>query len=106
MYYGVDPLENEVDHENGNKSDNTIKNLRLATHANNTKNRKLSKNNTSGKSGVVWVEKNKNWTPYWESNIRINGRRIYLGCFTNKEDAIKAREEAEIKYFGEFRRKE
>ena len=25
------------------------------------------------------------------------------GIFTNKEDAIKAREEAEIKYFGEFR---
>jgi len=26
-----------------------------------------------------------------------------LGLFTNKEDAIKVRREAEIKYFGDFR---
>lgn len=28
---------------------------------------------------------------------------MYLGSFDNKDDAIQARKEAEIKYFGEYR---
>ena len=30
-------------------------------------------------------------------------KQIHLGTFKNKEDAIKARKEAEMKYFGEHR---
>lgn len=37
--------------------------------------------------------------------ITLNGNRKNLGYFQNLDDAIKAREEAEIKYFGEYRRK-
>ena len=36
----------------------------------------------------------------------INGKSKKLGYFINKEDAIKARKEAEIKYFGDFRSRE
>lgn len=32
----------------------------------------------------------------------LNRKTIYLGVFNNKEDAIKARLQAENKYFGEF----
>jgi len=108
MYYGVDPLENEVDHQNGNRLDNTIKNLRLATLSLNRKNRKLNKNNTSGKTGVVWVGKPSKGRPYWKCDIGVNGKRIHLGCFEKdeKDKAIQARIEAEIKYFGEFRRQD
>ena len=52
------------------------------------------KNSTSGVIGVTFHNKNKSW------NARINhdGKRIHLGAFKNKEDAIKARRDAEIKY--------
>ena len=57
----------------------------------------LQKNNTSGKTGVTWAQNAKRWVAF----IRFNGLYHYLGNFVKKEDAIKAREEAEIKYFGE-----
>ena len=37
----------------------------------------------------------------WLAQIGFNGQKIKLGRFKNKEDAIKARKEAEEKYFGE-----
>ena len=36
------------------------------------------------------------------ARIVLNKKDIYLGRYSNKEDAMKARFEAEIKYFGEF----
>lgn len=56
---------------------------------------KLFKNNTSGYKGVLWREKYQKW----ESTISLQGKRRFLGYFDNKEDAIKARQEAEEKYF-------
>lgn len=103
MYYGIDPLEKLIDHIDGDKSNNKIKNLRLATKSQNNMNRiSLGINNTSGISGVSWHKNNKNW----RARIQLNGVAKHLGCFTNKEDAIKARKEAEIKYFGDFRSKD
>ena len=41
--------------------------------------------------------------PKWKAYIKINQRTIHLGTFSNKEDAIIARKNAEIKYFGDHR---
>ena len=102
MYHGVDPLENLVDHEYGDGSNNEIKNLRLANTSENGSNRvNLNRNNTSGAIGVCWHKRFKKW----QAQIIVNKVYKYLGSFTNKEDAIKARREAEIKYFGDFRGK-
>lgn len=58
-------------------------------------NAKISSNNTSGHKGVsLYGARGK-----WIANITFKGRYIYLGCFEKKEDAIKARKEAEEKYF-------
>ena len=51
---GIDPEEKQVDHIDGNRLNNKITNLRLATNAQNQHNRKKSKNNTSGVTGVFW----------------------------------------------------
>lgn len=37
---------------------------------------------------------------YYNPRICINGKRISLGCYDTLEEAITARKEAEIKYFG------
>jgi len=102
MYHGIDPLEKIVDHIDGDKTNNKINNLRLATVSQNGMNRVgLASNNTSGATGVRWYEKIKKWS----ARISIDGVETSLGYFTKKEDAIQARKEAEIKYYGDFRRK-
>ena len=100
MYHGADPLESLVDHKYGDKSNNKIKDLRLATNSQNCSNRvNLPSNNTSSVIGVCWNKRLKKW----QAQITVNKVQKHLGLFTNKEEAIKARREAEIKYFGEFR---
>ena len=102
MYHGIDPLENLVDHEYGNRKNNKIKYLRLASDSQNQMNHiKLRSDNTSGVTGVSWHKVKKKW----QAMIKA-GKRIHLGDFTNKEDAIQARKEAEKKYHGRFRRKD
>ena len=100
MYHGVDPLEKLVDHIDGNKINNKIKNLRLLNTSQNAMNRvNLSSNNTSGVTGVIWCKRARKWVVL----IMVNRVQKNMGYFINKEDAIKARKEAEIKYFGDFR---
>ena len=64
------------------------------------KNKKLDKRNKSGYTGV---KETKAGT--WNAQIYCNGKYINLGTYKAKEDAIKARKEAEEKYFGEFTHK-
>lgn len=79
--------EHDVDHINGNRVDNRLCNLRLATRRENLKNRMLSTKNSSGINGVSWDKRYKNWT----ARIRIEGKYLYIGNFENKEDAALAR---------------
>tara|TARA_B100001057_G_scaffold162519_2_gene163172 strand:- start:527 stop:1012 length:486 start_codon:yes stop_codon:yes gene_type:complete len=92
-YYGRWP-ENEIDHINHNPNDNRIKNLRELSHKQNMKNQSLYRNNTSGHAGVHWIRRDKRWL----AQIQVNGKKINLGYFKEKEDAVKARKEAEAKY--------
>ena len=86
------------DHKDKNPMNNRKCNLRPATHGENMQNKSVYKNNKSGFTGVSW-DTNK---CQWYVQIQYNKKRINLGCFDNKEDAIRARLEAENKYFGEF----
>ncbi|MED3562284.1 HNH endonuclease [Bacillus xiapuensis] len=96
----MNPEKDEyIDHINHDTLDNRKQNLRKCSNSENTQNRRTPKNNTSGVKGVIWKKKNN----CWEARITYNGKRIHLGCFKELEEAKKVREEAEIKYFGEFR---
>lgn len=64
-------------------------------------NSRIRNNNKSGTTGVCWDKKANKWI----SQISKNRKHFFLGYHINIEDAIKARKEAEIKYFGEFRYK-
>ena len=90
--YGVMP--SNIDHINHKRHDNRIVNLREVTHSDNCKNKALRKNNKSGFNGVCYVKsRNK-----WQVQLRVNNRDVWIGRFSNREDAIKARQEANIKY--------
>lgn len=86
--------EQGVDHINGNPSDNRICNLRLASHLQNMRNRCRPKNNSSGVVGVYWFNRSKKW----QAQINVNRKKIHLGFFDRKEDAIEARKRADIFY--------
>lgn len=84
-----------VDHINNNRLDNRLENLRVVTRSQNSQNMSFIKN-TSSK--YVGVSKNKKTSKY-EASIKVNGKKIYLGHFTEEVDAAKARDKATLKYF-------
>lgn len=86
------------DHADKNKLNNRRENLRPCTQQENIRNRPINKNNTSGFTGVTWDKALKKW----DVKIWVDKKCKRLGRFTNKESAIRARLEAESKYFGEF----
>ncbi len=90
--------ETGIDHINLIRHDNRFFNLRECTQAGNTANIMAPVTNTSGVKGVTWNKARKKWT----AQITSEGIRYYLGIFSDKEDAIKAIQEARIKYHGEF----
>ena len=87
-----------IDHKNRNPLDNRLDNLRHCTVQQNSMNRSIQCNNTSGVTGVYWSKTYNKWI----ATIKINGKRKHLGYFKEKEDAIEARRQAEIVYFGEY----
>lgn len=85
-------------HDKESRHDNRKSNLRIANFSTNGMNRDLRSNNTSGCTGVSF-DKRRN---KWRARIKINKKEIGLGYYDEKEDAIKARKDAENKYFGEW----
>jgi hypothetical protein len=84
----------DIDHINGDRTDNRALNLRDVPHALNQRNMKRSKANSSGFTGVVFV-KSRN---LWQASVKVGGRNIYLGRFVQLEDAALARRAAEAAY--------
>lgn len=90
----IDDNSFEVDHINRNKLDNRLNNLRLVNRSQNCINRSIEKYNKSGCIGVYWNKSALSWC----AQISYDGKRIYLGSYKNKDDAIAARKMAEVKY--------
>jgi hypothetical protein len=100
MVTKTDPGEYDVDHIDGNTSNNHIDNLRLATRSQNSSNRNKGKNNSSGFKGVYQFRNSSKWF----AQIMCNYKTIYLGTFTTKEEAVNAYNEASIRLHKEFSR--
>lgn len=85
---GEIPKGMQVDHENGNPSDNRISNLRLATQSENNMNRR-----TSPKSGHIGVYKH-NQSSGWCAEVSYKGKKVFRGYYPTKDEAVAARKEA------------
>lgn len=70
-----------LDHINGNRADNRIKNLRLTTQRHNLQNMKCHRNGHL--VGTTFHKKEKRW----RAQIHINGRKIVLGRFNTQLEA-------------------
>lgn len=92
--------EFEVDHINGNRLDNRKNNLRLVNRFQQNQNSIKRRDNTSGCRGVNFFKPRQRWV----ARIQYMGKRISLGYFKDKIDAINAYKEASKKYFGQYAR--
>lgn len=89
MIHGTEP--EQVDHVNGNKTDNRPSNLRAASDKLNRLNMPLQSNSTSGVPGVGWSKKLQRWT----AQIKQGGKSAYLGSFGTFGEAVASRKAAE-----------
>ena len=96
FHYGQWP-ESGLDHINRIKSDNRIRNLRLASASHNNANYGIGCRNTSGAKGVTRLRSGS-----WQAQIQENGDNRYLGAFRSKDEAAAAYSNAAQQYFGEF----
>ena len=82
----------DIDHINGDRSDNRWVNLREVSRAVNLRNAKRKSTNTSGHNGVRWrADCGK-----WRAEITLDGRNTHLGYFADLESAVAARKAAEV----------
>ena len=94
LYMNGSLPKKQVDHINHIRDDNRWSNLRLVSHVDNSKNTKKRCDNSSNICGVNLYKRTGKWTAY----INHDKKRIHLGTFDTKEEAIEKRKTAEIKY--------
>lgn len=94
-----------TDHINGDKLDNRRSNLRQCTKSQNAMNTGIRKDNKSGYKGVHKNHPKANSKP-WKSEIKVNGKRIFLGYFDDAATAARTYQLASIEHHKEFSRHE
>ena len=99
IQYGEWP-EGDIDHINGDKTDNRLRNLRQATRSQNLMNRGAAPSNTSGVKGVCWDKRRGKWS----AKIKVGGKTHNLGRFDAIDDAANAYKAASLKLHGQFSR--
>jgi len=82
----------EIDHDNRIKDDNRACNLVESTRLQNSKNRSLSSNNTSGHHGV------REQDGRFVAKIDNNGKSEHIGSYDTYDDAVEARKKKEVEY--------
>ena len=95
--YGVWP-DHDIDHINGDRSDNRLANLRKATRSQNCSNSKLRADNNIGLKGVS-IQKGR-----YRAQIQVKGKKQFLGMFSTPEEAHEAYCKAAQSLHGEFAR--
>jgi len=99
MFNGRIPDKVQIDHINGDGSDNRIENLRLSTPSQNSTNRKSDFKNKTSKYKGVWFRSSRN---RWVASLRFNNQYHWIGSFRTEEEARKVYLEKASEICGEF----
>jgi hypothetical protein len=91
-------LPKMIDHINGNKTDNRIENLRIASYGENNTNKRMQSNNTSGTRCVYWHKTSNLWVVL----IVKNKKQHCFGYYKKYEDACKVAIEKRKELHGDF----
>ena len=83
----------EIDHRDGVRDHNRLRNLREATPAEQRQNAATRSDNTSGFIGVTWDKRRQKWT----AQIHMDGKHYQIGQFTTPEEAHEAYKAAKRK---------
>jgi hypothetical protein len=97
LHYGEWPSQ-PIDHINGIKTDNSIRNLRLCSLSQNQFNKPTQKNNTTGVKGVYWNKRDKRYV----ASVQFNGKKYSAGHHKDIESAKEAVMKLREKLAGEF----
>ena len=90
------PKGMQVDHIDGDPSNNRRSNLRLCTRAQNSQNQRRHLDNASGYKGVCWHKASRKW------HAQLSRKSV--GLFDTAEQAKAAYDAAAERLFGDFKR--
>ena len=91
------------DHVDGDGLNNQRSNLRMATTAQNSMNKRSKNGSFSAFKGVSW-SKFRSGRGKWRASIMVGGKAVNLGMYKDEEDAATAYNFAAYEHFGEFAR--
>lgn len=97
-HYGQDPATLEIDHIDGNRANDCVGNLRLATRQQQQWNIGRNSRNSSGCKGVSLYKR----LNLWRADIAATGRKRCLGYFKDKDQAIATYRAAALALHGQF----
>lgn len=97
-FYMTGNWPREIDHKNGDPTDDRWRNLRLASHSQNLANGKRHTDNRTGFKGVTKHNKR------YRAIIVVRYKHIRLGTFDTPHEAHQAYKQAAQHYFKEFAR--
>lgn len=98
MFHGRWPVQ--VDHIDGDRSNNLISNLREANNAQNNRNTGLRSTNRTGFKGVSYYRAVNRYI----ARITVNYKNIHIGCFRTAEEAHEAYKKVASELHGDFAR--
>lgn len=98
MHTGVMPIE--IDHIDGDPSNNRVENLRECNRSENGFNKSAQRNNKSGVKNIHWCDKAKKWIVY----LKINGKNTNFGGFEDLDLAVFVASELRDKHHRTFAR--
>lgn len=100
LFHGRWPV-GDLDHKDGNRSNNSPANLREANDSQNSHNKKKSRCvATSRYKGVCWNSKSGKW----QAAAKLQGKSHYLGLYDSENDAAVAYDSFAVRHFGDFAR--
>jgi len=97
MHHGAWP-DAIIDHEDRNRENNRISNLRAASVAQNSWNANVKSNNKLGIKGVAKTRYGK-----YEARVSAHGKAYFLGSFSSLREAVAAHNQATKTLHGEYR---